>query len=100
MPKTTGKIVFDRFHIMGHMGKTVDTISKREHRTRTGAEDAVLRGFNLGVGRAWAIKKSLCELRSYATAQQAEGFWRRWFCWAIHTRLEPVRAVAWPIKRH
>ncbi len=26
------KIVFDRFHIMKHMGEAVDTVRKREHR--------------------------------------------------------------------
>lgn len=26
----SGKIVFDRVHIMGHVGKVVDTVRKRE----------------------------------------------------------------------
>jgi transposase len=52
------------------------------------------------VGRAWAIKESLRELWAHATAHQAEGFWTRWFWWATHSRLAPVRAVAWLIKRH
>jgi hypothetical protein len=50
--------------------------------------------------RTWAIKESLRELWAHPTAQEAEGFWRRW-CWrAAHSRLAPVRAVAWLIKRH
>jgi transposase len=44
VPHAAQQIVFDRFHIMGHMGKTVDTIRKQEHRTRTAAGDDVLTG--------------------------------------------------------
>lgn len=32
MPEADKKIVFDRFHIMGHLGKAVDTMRKQEHR--------------------------------------------------------------------
>lgn len=61
---------------------------------------ATLKGLNLKVGRAWAIKESLRELWGQATSQRAEEFWRRWFWWATHSRLAPVREVAWMIKRH
>ncbi|MGH7232575.1 MAG: transposase [Nitrospiraceae bacterium] len=27
-------------------------------------------------------------------------FWTHWFWWATHSRLAPVRAMAWLIKRH
>ena len=125
VPNAAQKIVFDRFHIMGHMGKAVDTVRKQEHRARRAMGDetltgtkylwlyaeenlpkkhrerfATLKGLNLKVGRAWAIKESLRELWAHATAKQANGFWARWFWWATHSRLEPVRAVAWLIKRH
>ncbi len=36
------KIVFDRFHIMGHMGQALDTVRKREHRLRLKAGDQSL----------------------------------------------------------
>ena len=32
VPEASGKIVFDRFHIMGHVGKAVGTVRKREVR--------------------------------------------------------------------
>lgn len=125
VPAAAEKIVFDRFHIMGHMGKAVDTVRKQEHRALRGVGDetltgtkylwlyaeehlpekhrerfATLKGLNLKAGRAWAIKESLRELWAQGTPQQAEDFWTRWFWWATHSRLEPVRAVAWMIKRH
>lgn len=119
------KIVFDRFHIMGHMGKAVDTVRKREHRERILAGDKTLTGtkylwlyaqenlpeprlaefeelvaLNLKVGRAWALKESLRELWNQPTASRAKRFWMRWFWWATHSRLEPVRQVAHLLKRH
>ncbi len=125
VPAAGEKIVFDRFHIMGHMGKAVDTVRKQEHRARKAIGDetltgtkylwlyaeenlpekhrerfATLKGLNLTVGRAWAIKESLRALWAQGTSQQAEGFWRHWFWWATHARLAPVREVAWIIKRH
>jgi transposase len=32
VPDAGGKNVFDRFHVMNHMGKAVDTVRKQEHR--------------------------------------------------------------------
>lgn len=31
VPDAEDRIVFDRFHVMGHIGKAVDTIRKQEH---------------------------------------------------------------------
>ena len=125
MPQAAQKIVFDRFHIMGHMSKAVDTVRKQAHRVRGAAGDAVLTGtkylwlsaeetrpdkhrerfttrkrLHLKVGRAWAITESLRELWDHAAPQQAECFWKRWFWWAAHSRLNPVREVAALLKRH
>ena len=33
LPETSGKIVFDHFHIMGHVGKAVDIVRKKEPRS-------------------------------------------------------------------
>lgn len=125
IPNASEKIVFDRFHIMGHMGKGVDTVRKQEHRERASAGDTTLTGtkylwlyakenlpehrrfefealkaLNLKVGRAWALKESLRELWDQTTAAQATAFWKRWFWWATHCRLQPIRKVAYLIKRH
>ena len=36
VPEAAEKIVFDRFHIMRHIGKAVDTVRKQEHRALDG----------------------------------------------------------------
>jgi transposase len=90
VPDAAEKIVFDRFHIMGYVGKAVDTGRKQEHRElmesgdetlkgskylwlysrenvpeRRRNEFAALRRQELMVGRAWAIKEALRGLWLY-----------------------------------
>jgi len=119
------KVVFDRFHIMKHMGEAVDTVRKRENRElRAEGIDALvgtkywwlyaernlpathkgpfraLKALNLKTARAWAIKESLAVLWNYHRLGWATKFYTQWFFWATHSRLEPVIKVAYMIKRH
>ncbi len=122
VPDAWEKIVFDRYHIMSHVGKAVDTVRKRETRDgktpeRKGSEylwlyskenlpetqrerfDA-LRSRNLKVGRAWAMKEELRTLWSLPSVREARTFWKRWYWWATHSRLKPMGEVAHLITRH
>jgi transposase len=125
VPGAQEKIVFDRFHIMEHMNAAVDTVRKQEHKELLAQNDDTLKGtlhlwryarenlpkryrhafawlrrLNLKVGRAWAIKESLRTLWDYTSLGWAKRFFVRWFWWATHSRLEPVREVAHMLKRH
>ena len=125
VPEAAGKIVFDRFHVMCYLGKAVDTVRKQEHRALMAAGDETLKGskylwlysrenvpqqrrdeFNalrrkeLKVGRAWAIKESLRGLWHYVYPASGWKFWKRWYFWAMHSRLEPVRKAAQTVRRH
>ena len=51
-------------------------------------------------GRAWAVKESAMQLWNYQSRGRAERMWKRWYEWAIRSRLEPVQKVARMIKRH
>ena len=44
MPEAAGKIVFDRFHVMGYVGKEVDQARKQEHRELMVLGDEMLKG--------------------------------------------------------
>ena len=90
----TEKIVFDRSHVMGHLGKAVDTVRKHEHRALMASDDetlkskylwlyswenvleqrrdafATLRHKELKVGRAWA-KKRCADSGTTSTRRQA-----------------------------
>jgi len=118
------KIVFDRYHLMGHMGKAVDTVRKRENRALSAAGDqalvgskylwlysqenlpdrhrerfAALRDADLKTSRAWAIKENLRLLWSYQRRGWAMRHWKSWYFWATHSRLQPVIEVARMLKR-
>lgn len=125
VPEAAEKLVFDRFHVMSHIGKAVDMVRKQEHRalmavgdkTLTGSkylwlysrenvperrrdEFAALRRQELKVGRAWAIKEALRRLWHYVYPASGWTFWKRWYFWATHSRLEPIRKAAETIRRH
>jgi len=120
------RIVFDRFHIMKHMGDAVDKVRRHEHlefKAAGGKDAEKLKGArhlflyaqenvpaekrsklrellrdNLRVGRAWAWKESLRELWSYTTEGWARRFFSDWYAGAIRSRLEPVKKVARMLK--
>jgi transposase len=119
------KIVFDRFHIMGHLGTALDTVRKREHRMRRAAGDNILAGSkylwlysgenlpdrhverlealrraDVKTGRAYAIKENLRPLWAYRRRGWAQRHWKRWYFWATHSRLQPIIDVAHMLKRH
>ena len=125
VPEAAEKIVFDRFHIMGHIGKAVDTVRKQEHRDLMASGDETLKGskylwlysrenlpdrrrneFNalkrreLKVGRAWAMKEALRRLWHYVYPASGWKFWKQWYFWATHSRLEPIRKAAETVRRH
>jgi transposase len=125
VPEAASKMVFDRFHIMQHMGEAVDRVRRGEHRalralgdetlTRSkylwlyGAENVPahhedrflsLLKMDLKTARAWALKESLRHLWSYRRQGWAERHVSRWYFRATHSRLEPVIAAARMVKRH
>ncbi len=125
VPEADEKIVFDKFHIAKHLGDAVDRVRRRENRElRAQGDDRLvktkywwlqnpdtmshrhwrdfspLRKSRLKVARAWAIKESAMLLWGYAKRGWAERVWKRWYSWAIRSRLDPVKRVARMIKKH
>jgi transposase len=125
VPDAVTKIVFDKFHIMGHMGAAVDLVRRREHRAKKAEGDSILTGSkylwlygeenvpeehrqrfdalkdaDLKTGRAWAIKEVLRGLWGYRRLGWARHHFRRWYHWATHSRLQPVIKAAKMVKRH
>jgi transposase len=125
VPEGRSKIVFDRFHIMKHMNEAVDAVRKEENRLLMSEDIDLLKGskylwlfaeenlpekmaerfgwlrdLNLKTARAWAIKESLRDLWTYQRRGWAELFWQRWYFWATHCRLKPVKNLARMIHDH
>lgn len=125
VPDGQDKIVFDRFHLMAHMGKAVDEVRKQEHRGLCKEGDSPLKGSkfiwlysrenlpekhweqfyymracDLKTSKAWAIKENLRNFWKYKSRTWAERFWKKWYFWATHCRLEPVKKAAKTLKDH
>ena len=123
VPGAAHKIVFDRFHIMQHVGQAVDSVRKAEHRALRAEGDNTLArtkylwlysrenlpdtrreqlrdlmGQNLKVARAWAIKEALRQLWRYRSEAWARRYFKRWFYWATHSRLKPMQQLAHRLK--
>ena len=119
VPDARSKIVFDRFHIMSHVGEAVDQVRREEHAALTRRGDETLKAtrylwlysnenvpdrhrptlealqdLNLKVGRAWALKETLRDLWTYRSAGWARHFFRGWYGWARRSQLEPMKRVA------
>jgi transposase len=123
VPDADRRIVFDKFHIAQHLGRAVDEVRRAENRELVRQGDnrlkktkylwltnpdrmsterwqgfASLRDSQLRVARAWAIKESAMMLWGYVRRGWAERAWKRWYAWAIRSRLEPIKRVARLIK--
>ena len=125
VPGGEGKIVFDKFHVLQHVGVAVDAVRKAEHRALAAEGDTTLKGTKyawlrnpatftgkawrafaalrestLQSARAWAIKESLRHLWDYTYVGAARTFFKRWYWWATHSRLAPIIKVARMLKAH
>ena len=118
-------LVFDKFHIVRHLMGAVDQVRRDEIRdkgevhkqlmaktryiwlknpwnltdnqaTRLGELEAL----NLKINRAYLLKEAFREFWDYNRAGWAKRFLDRWFWWATHSRLPPMRDFAWMLRRH
>jgi len=119
VPESGKKLVFDRYHLMTHLVKAVDSVRKEEHRElkREGSDVltgtkylwlysrenlpgkkrglfSVLRKKRLRTARAWALKESLRDLWGYRSLGWAMKHFKSWHAWAIRSRLKPIKEVA------
>ena len=114
-------ITFDRFHIIKVLGDAVDQVRREEAKTRPELAKSryvwlknrdklpasqqerltalTMSRLNLKTARAWQLKTTFQDLFQQAPGQ-AETFLKRWYFWATHCRLEPMKQAAATIKRH
>ena len=119
LPRSESKIVFDKFHIAQSLARAVDQVRRAENKLlqKAGDERLVgskylwlrhpgsfsrkqwrafeeLRESDLKTARAWALKETAMRLFDFRRLSVARKFFRRWYCWATHSRLEPMKAAA------
>ena len=123
LPNAT--LVFDKFHIVRHLLEAVDKVRKEEaHQLRKKNPELLKRSrylwltnvenlsdkqrsrlghlekLNLRCNRAWLLKETFREFWNYKSRGWAQKFLKKWFWWATHSRLAPIRDFAWMLRRH
>ena len=115
------QITFDKFHIMKIINEAVDEVRRAEQKEHpvlarsrylwlknpnnlnanqsSRLNELKLKKYNLKTSRAYQIKLNFQELFQQH-ADFAEPFLKKWYFWATHSRLEPIKKAAYTIKRH
>jgi len=118
-------IVHDRFHISQHLNQAVDQVRRAENKQLASEGDNRLKGTkhlwlynnenvkadysdqfnrlkgsNLKVARAWALKEHFRPFWDYHSKGWAKRYFEQWYSWAIRCRLEPVKKVARMLTAH
>jgi transposase len=114
-------ITFDKFHVLKILNEAVDQVRREEAKDRPELkgsryiwlknqpnlkasqaeqlEQLIIKKLNLKTIRAYHIKLNFQEFYQQ-TAQTAETFLKKWYFWATHSRLEPIKKAAYTIKNH
>ena len=114
-------ITFDKFHVLKILNEAVDLVRREETKDRMELkgsrclwiknpsnlkvsqaeqlEHLTIKTLNLKTSRAYHIKLNFQEFYQQPS-QAAETFLRKWYFWATHSRLEPMKKAAYTIKSH
>lgn len=120
LPKA--EITFDKFHLLKLINKGVDKVRREEAKDnpllkgtryvflkndsnltlkqRAQKEALALPKLNLKSFRAMRIRESFQQLYLLKTVDEFEAGLKKWYSWAVRSRLEPMRDVAKTIKNH
>jgi len=118
-------LVFDKFHIVRHLLGAVDKVRKEEaQKLKSEAPELLkksryiwlknpwnltdnqkvrlsdLEKLNLKINRAYLLKEAFRKFWDYSYKAWAKKYLVKWFWWATHSRLKPMRDFAWMIRRH
>lgn len=120
LPKA--KITFDRFHIIRIINAAVDKVRRQESKdqdilkgnryiflkneknltqkqTQT-RKELSLSQLNLKSIRALHIRENFQEVYKAPTENEFEKLLKKWYFWATHSRLAPIKEAAYTIKNH
>lgn len=121
-------LVFDKFHLIKHLLDAVNNVRKEEVKRLSNMEEiddnplkrtkyiwlknpwnltpkqnqrlGYLQKLNLKISRAYLLKEAFREVWYYDKRGWARRFLKKWFWWATHSRIKPMRDFAWMLRRH
>jgi transposase len=119
------KIVYDKFHVMSHLGEAIDKVRKREYHRLSGKGRRFIKGqkytllshwenltqkgrdalellfrANRRLYKAYLLKEQFGQLWSFTKPEEARTFFFEWKESLLWQRLEPYRAFARMIEKH
>ena len=112
-------ITFDRFHVMKLLNEAVDDVRRNEQKQEKDLKSsryvwlknpqnlsekekkklAALSSRKLKTGRAYRMKLVFQEQFTHDEATALEGL-KKWYWWATHSRLDPIKSFAVTLKKH
>ncbi len=114
-------LTFDKFHVLKILNEAVDEVRRQEQQIRPELkgtrylwlknpenlkvnqtetlESLTLKKLNLKTSRAYHIRMNFQEFWNQPV-HAAEAFLKKWYFWATHSRLEPIKEAAYTMKRH
>lgn len=114
-------ITFDKFHVLKILNEAVDAVRRQEQKetdelkntryiflknpeTLTNKqskklEEIKLKDRNLKTMRAYQIRLNFQDFWNQPS-ELAEPYLKKWYYWATHSRIEPIKEAAYTIKRH
>jgi len=115
------ELTFDKFHVLKIINEAVDKVRRQEQKEcpelkktryiwlrnpetlsvnqQKILEDFRIKKLNLKTMRAYHLRLNFQELWNQS-CENAEPFLKKWFFWATHSRLDPIKEAAYTIKRH
>lgn len=113
-------VTFDRYHLMAKMNQALDQVRREEAKDRSELRDTryiwlknqpnltnkqrtrfeTLKNLKLKTARAYQIKVTLQKLWECKNLEEAKLFLKKWYFWATHSRLEPIKDFAKTVKNH
>lgn len=116
------QITFDKFHILKIINEAVDKVRKEEAKelhilkstkyiflknskslTKMQSQklaELSISKLNLKSIRALHIRENFQEIYHAQSQQDFEKLLKKWYFWATHSRLEPIKQAAYSIRRH
>lgn len=116
------EITFDKFHLLKTINTAVDKVRRAEaketdllkntryiflknHKNLTAKqarkfEDLSISKLNLKSMRALHIRENFQEIYDAVSQEDFETKLNKWYFWATHSKLEPIKQAAYTIKRH
>ena len=120
LPKA--EITFDKFHILKIINNAVDSVRKEEVKTnhilkgtkyiwlknqnnltvkqKEQLDELTISGMNTKTMRAYNLRQSFQDIYQADTQDEFITYLNKWYYWATHSQLEPMKKAAKTVKRH